>query len=180
MTIPQVITMPRSALRATDTARMPGVGGNHGVGQVQTGLSEGSHGGHGDVLTLGEHVGDVGAQDGGDIAKHGDGDHIGGQRGSQLQVLTVEQADEEVGNGLGGAGILYAHSQNGTQHDGDTQAAKGITKALGQKTHGFHEGEAVDQSHTQTNQEQCKRGMQLYLHNQHHQNGDGDYESNEK
>ena len=92
----------------------------------------------------------------------------------------MEQADEEVGNGLGGAGILHAHGQNGAQHDGDAQAAKSITKAFGEKAHGFHEGEAVDQGHAQANQEQCKRGMQLYLHDQHHQNGDGDHESQEK
>ena len=70
--------------------------GNHGMGQVQAGLGESGHLAHGDVLTLGEHVGNVGGQDGGDIAEHGNGDDVSGQCGSQLQILAAEQLDEEV------------------------------------------------------------------------------------
>ena len=163
-----------------------GGGGHHGVGQVQAGLGEGGHLAHGDVLALGEDVGNVGGQDGGDVTEHGDGHDVGGQRGSQLQILAAEQLDEEVGDGLGRAGILNAHSQNGAQHDGDTHAAESAAEAGGNQAQNLRKGEALrlkaaeNKTHEQGAGEQCECGVKLDLHNQHHQQGDGDNQKNQK
>ena len=163
-----------------------GRGGNHSMGQVQAGLSESGHLAHGDVLTLGEHVGNVGGQDGGDIAEHGDGDDVSGQCGSQLQILAAEQLDEEVGNGLGGAGILHAHSQNSAQHDGNTHAAESAAEAGGNQAQDFREGEALrlktakNQTHEQGAGEQCECGVKFDLHDQHHQQSNGHDQKNQK
>ena len=157
-----------------------GRGGNHGVGQVQAGLGEGGHGGHGDVLALAQNVCDVGAQDGGDITEHGDGHHVGSQGRSQLQVLALEELDEEVGDGLGGAGVLHAHGQHGAQDDGHTQAAQGAAEAGGDHVQGVHEGiplgpeDAEDDAEGQGHHEQRHHGIQLDLCHQQHQYDDGD------
>ena len=156
-----------------------GGGGDHGVGQVQAGLGEGGHLAHGDVLTLGEDVGDVGGQNSGDIAEHGDGDDVGGQCGGQLQVLAPEQLDEEVGDGFGRAGILHAHGQDGAQHDGDTHAAQGAAEAGSDQAQYLREGEALrlkaaqDQAHEQGGGKQGEGGVQFDLHDQNHQQGNG-------
>ena len=149
------------------------------MGQVQAGLGEGGHLAHGDVLTLGEDVGNVGSQDGGDIAEHGNGDDVGGQCGSQLQILAAEQLDEEVGNGFGGAGILHAHGQDGAQHDGDTHAAESAAEAGGNEAQDFREGKALrlkaaqNQAHEQGAGKQCECGVKFDLHDQNHQQDNG-------
>ena len=120
------------------------------------------------------------------MTEHGDGHDVGGQRGSQLQILAAEQLDEEVGDGLGRAGILNAHSQNGAQHDGDTHAAESAAEAGGNQAQNLRKGEALrlkaaeNKTHEQGAGEQCECGVKLDLHNQHHQQGDGDNQKNQK
>lgn len=157
-----------------------GGGGDHGVGQVQAGLGKGGHLAHGDVLSLGKNVGNVGGENGGDVTKHGDRDDIGRQSGSQLQILAPEELDEEVGDGLGGAGVLHAHGQDRTEHDGDAHAAQGAAEAGGDHGQDFGKGKSLglenahDQTHDQSCGEQRERGVQLDLHDQDHQQRDGE------
>ena len=122
------------------------------------------------------------AQDGGDVTEHGDGHDVRRQSGSQLQVLAVEQLDEEVGDGLGRAGVLHAHGQDRTQHDGHTQAAQRAAEASCNERERFHEGIALRTESTQDNAEaqgHDKQGhdrVQFCLHHQQHQYNDGNDE----
>ena len=123
------------------------------MGQVQTGLGERSHGGHRNVLTLAQHVGDVGAKDSCNIAEHRDRHHISRQGRGQLQILAAEKADEEVGDRLGGASVLHAHGQHSAQNDGHTQAAQGVAKAGGNQGQSLHKGVPFGPKDTQGNTE---------------------------
>ena len=127
------------------------------------------------MLALGKNVGNVGSQDGGDVAKHRDRHDVSSQSRSKLKVLTAEQLDEEVGNHFGRAGVLNAHGENGAQHNGDAHAAQRTTEARGDLAQNLRKGKTIrlkyahDQAHGQSRGEQRERGMQFDLHDQNHQ-----------
>ena len=142
------------------------------MGQEQAQTGEGSHGGHGDVLTLGEHRGDGGSQHHGDITENGDRHDEGRQGRSQLHALTMEQLDKEVCNDLGGAGILDGHG-----NDGDAHAAQRAAKTVADVIHGT--GDAVTQGDTSTQRsnKQRQHGMHLCFDDHQHQSCDRHYQN---
>ena len=131
------------------------------MGQEQAQTGEGSHGGHGDVLTLGEHRGNGRRQHHGDIPENRDRHDEGRQGRSQLHALTTEQLDKEVCNDLGGAGILDGHGNDGAKDDGDAHAAQRAAKTVADVIHGT--GDAVTQGDTGTQRSNKQRQHRMHL-----------------
>ncbi|MPM27133.1 hypothetical protein SDC9_73638 [bioreactor metagenome] len=154
-----------------------GSGGHQGVRQEQAQTGKGRHGGHGDVLALGQHGSDGSGQHHGDVAENRDGHDESGQGRSQLHVLATKKLNEKVGDGLGRAGIFNGHGNNGAQNDGDTHASQRISKAAADIINRADHTIAKENTGTQSRYEQRQYRVHFQLHNHYYQGKNRDHQN---